>query len=293
MFSTPLMPCSSGATTVLATTSALAPGYCPLTRTTGGAISGYCAIGSRVTATAPTMTNTADRTAAKIGRSMKKCEMRISVDPRLRSGGRCFLWMRRDFGAGPRADQPIDDDIVVGVDARDDAHTVEYRPERDVFRPSHIVGIDHHHVLAHLLGADRGFRYEKRIHRGRSCHLKTREHARREGTVRICELRAGANSAGRATDGVVYEIEPTGIREGVLVDQLEFHRRGEAAMRRVGLVLRPTRIAQVGGLIDGELEANGIDRFDGRQQRGAHCAAGDEIADRDAPVANAAVDRGP
>ena len=47
MFSTPLICCSSGATTVAATTSALAPGYCPVTLMTGGAISGYCATGSR------------------------------------------------------------------------------------------------------------------------------------------------------------------------------------------------------------------------------------------------------
>src|SRR5882757_10420418 len=113
MFSTPLMPCSSGATTVSATTSALAPGYWPLTRTSGGAISGYCAKGSRVTATAPTITSTIDTTAAKIGRSMKKCDRRISVGPRLRGGGRGALPVRRDLGAGARADQAVDDDVVI------------------------------------------------------------------------------------------------------------------------------------------------------------------------------------
>ena len=41
------MICSSiGATTVEATASALAPGYWPDTLMTGGAISGYCAIGT-------------------------------------------------------------------------------------------------------------------------------------------------------------------------------------------------------------------------------------------------------
>ncbi len=78
MRSTPLICCSSGATTVEATTSALAPGYWPVTLTTGGAISGYCAIGRRPSDTAPIMTNTTEMTAAKIGRSMKKCEMRIA-----------------------------------------------------------------------------------------------------------------------------------------------------------------------------------------------------------------------
>src|ERR1700677_5016868 len=77
MFSTPLICSSIGVTTVEATTSALAPGYCPVTLMIGGAISGYCAIGRRENATPPRITKTIDTTAAKIGRSMKKCEMRI------------------------------------------------------------------------------------------------------------------------------------------------------------------------------------------------------------------------
>jgi len=47
------------------------------TLTTGGAISGYCAMGRRLTETTPMITNTIDMTAAKIGLSMKKCEIRI------------------------------------------------------------------------------------------------------------------------------------------------------------------------------------------------------------------------
>src|SRR5215470_10992645 len=81
MFSTPLICSSIGATTVEATTSALAPGYWPVTLMIGGAISGYCAIGSRTNATAPRITNTIETTEAKIGRSMKKCERRISPKP--------------------------------------------------------------------------------------------------------------------------------------------------------------------------------------------------------------------
>jgi len=42
--------------------------------TTGGAISGYCAIGRRCIAARPAITMKSDRTAAKIGRSMKSRE---------------------------------------------------------------------------------------------------------------------------------------------------------------------------------------------------------------------------
>src|SRR5262249_16963721 len=45
------------------------------TWTVGGATSGYCATGSCDRATMPTMTMTIDSTEAKIGRSMKKCEI--------------------------------------------------------------------------------------------------------------------------------------------------------------------------------------------------------------------------
>src|SRR5271155_2716394 len=77
MFSTPLICCSIGVTTVAATTSALAPGYWPDTLMIGGAISGYCAIGKRENDTPPRITNTIETTAANIGRSIKKCEIRI------------------------------------------------------------------------------------------------------------------------------------------------------------------------------------------------------------------------
>src|SRR2546421_12704953 len=84
MFSTPLICSSTGAITVVATTSALAPGYWPLTLMIGGTISGYCAIGRRMNDTPPRMMNTIDSTEAKIGRSMKKWEIFIGADHRAR-----------------------------------------------------------------------------------------------------------------------------------------------------------------------------------------------------------------
>ena len=71
MPSTPLTCCSIGATTVSATVSELAPGYCPVTLMIGGAISGYCATGSRKKVTPPRMRITIAITEAKIGRSIK------------------------------------------------------------------------------------------------------------------------------------------------------------------------------------------------------------------------------
>src|SRR5438876_6793683 len=74
MFGTPLIAFSIGEATVCSSTSADAPGYTVLTVTTGGAISGYCAIGRLRIAESPASTRNTEITAAKIGRSMKKRE---------------------------------------------------------------------------------------------------------------------------------------------------------------------------------------------------------------------------
>ena len=164
MFSTPLICCSIGVTTVEATTSALAPGYWPVTLMIGGAISGYCAIGRRENDTPPRMTNTIETTAAKIGRSMKKCEMRIPALIRLdligllgrRRRGGSTLRFHRDFHAGARTHQSLDDDTVVGREAvLDHAQAVVELSERDVFLPRDVAVIDHEHEFTRLLGADR------------------------------------------------------------------------------------------------------------------------------------------
>src|SRR6478672_10570866 len=140
MCSTPLICCSRGVATVFATTSALAPGYCPVTLMTGGAISGYCAIGRRVTETAPRITNTIEMTAAKIGRSIKNLESRIEpcrlvgADYLLRFAG--FLriarglrrLLRRHFRARPHSHQPFRDDRIVRTETRlHDAQTIHQR----------------------------------------------------------------------------------------------------------------------------------------------------------------------
>src|SRR3974377_1260585 len=119
MFSTPFILRSIGVTTLGATTSALAPGYWPDTVMVGGAISGYCAMGRRKNATPPRIRKMMETTDAKIGRSMKKWEMRIArpLFRRLRRRGRAsrrLLLLRRHLLAGPRAHQTVDDHAVIG-----------------------------------------------------------------------------------------------------------------------------------------------------------------------------------
>src|SRR5580704_10581167 len=251
MFSTPLICCSIGVTTVAATTSALAPGYWPETLMIGGAISGYCATGSRENDTPPRITNTIETTAAKIGRSMKKCEIRIFLASaglgfvRPLSRRRAFL-LRRHLLARPRAHQAVDDDAIGGgKPVLDHAQPAVDLPERDVFLPDHAGVVDDEDEFAHLLGADRGVGNEQRGIGRRAGHADAAEHARRENAVGVVEDGAAADGARGAVDDVIDEIDLALMREILLVDQLEgdrhiavqtgdvLARRGEAHVAQI------------------------------------------------------------
>src|SRR6266567_8807054 len=161
MPSAPLTCCSIGAETVSATVSALAPGNWPVMLITGGAISGYCATGRRANVTPPRITKTSETTPAKIGRSMKKCEMRtipsavLGVGAGL-AGRRALLLLRRHLLARAYARDAVDHDAIIGREAvLDDAQSVVDVAEHDVFRPRHVIAIEHQHVFSRLLGPDR------------------------------------------------------------------------------------------------------------------------------------------
>jgi hypothetical protein len=74
MSSTPLIASSSGAATVSAMTLGFAPGNCARTMTEVGMISGYSATGNLKSAMMPLSRMRVDRTAAKMGRSIKNLE---------------------------------------------------------------------------------------------------------------------------------------------------------------------------------------------------------------------------
>src|SRR6202451_4719731 len=298
MFSTPLICCSIGVTTVAATTSALAPGYCPETLMIGGAISGYCATGSRENDTPPRITNTIETTAAKIGRSMKKCEMRIFLASaslgfvRPFSGRHAFL-LRRHLLAGPRPHQAVDDDAIGGgKPVLDHAQPAVDLAERDVFLPYHIAVVDDQHEFAHLLGADRGVGNEQRGIGRRAGHADAAKHARGENAVGVVEDGAAADGARGAVDDVVDEIDLALVREILLVDQ--FQRDRNIAMKTGNALARrgKAHVTQIRCLVEREFDADRINRNDGGEQRGgAAGAAGDQIADGNPAVADAAVDR--
>src|SRR5262249_20379508 len=83
---------------VCCTVLALAPGKTADTCTVGGVMSGYWATGRPTTLTTPAIVMTIDSTLAKIGRSMKKCEITASPS--------CSPRTRGERGAGQRTPAP-------------------------------------------------------------------------------------------------------------------------------------------------------------------------------------------
>jgi hypothetical protein len=99
-----------------------------------------------------------DRNDRGEDRPVEEVRPPVSIDtgPRIRDRCRVDVGsLGRDLDARARPHQTIDDDVVLGHEAADDAQAVDDRPECDVFRPGDVLGIDDQHELAQLLGPDR------------------------------------------------------------------------------------------------------------------------------------------
>src|ERR1700683_4731286 len=229
MFSTPLICSSIGVTTVEDTTSALAPGYWPVTLIKGGAISGYCAIGRRKNDTAPRITKTTETTAAKIGRSMKKCEMRmrlVRLDLRgVFRRGRCrrrAAFFHRHLYSRPGAHQAVDNHAIGGGQPfLDHTQVVIDLPGNHIFLPNDTAIVDDQHVLARLLGADGRVGNKQRRKCRRTRYADAAEHARRENTIGIGEDGATADCARGPVDNIVDEIHLADVSKVGFIDQLK------------------------------------------------------------------------
>ena len=220
MFSTPLICSSIGVTTVEATTSALAPGYWPDTLMIGGAISGYCAIGRRENDTPPRITNTIETTAAKIGRSMKKCEMRmLPRQPALALAARLACAGDAGGGGAPCSSaftlmpgRACISPLTMTRSLATKPSLMTRKPSsswagRHVFLPHDAAVVDDEHVFARLLGADRRVGNEQRVIGRRAGNANAAEHAGSEYAVGIGEHRAAADRARGGADDVVDEID--------------------------------------------------------------------------------------
>src|SRR5713226_3035067 len=128
--STPTTCASSGSATLVSTTDAEAPGNTPVTVTCGGTISGNCATGMCVAASAPAMEMTNAMTIARRGRSTKTAEIMGFCPPagRHRRAFGCdrhrrppSCWIRSAYSLAPtHALQCFGDHLVAQLKPVDD-----------------------------------------------------------------------------------------------------------------------------------------------------------------------------
>ena len=230
---------------------------------------------------------------------MKKCEMRIGgplsvlVGARSRAAARRggVALLRRHLRTRPHAHQAVDDHAVVRVEAR--RRRAARRPPAPASRISARATLSSSTTSTNLRTCSVPMATSgtsRASAGGADGDLDAPEHAGREGAVGIGELGAAADRARRCGRWRCRRSRcgpraRSPARRCSLSFTGTFDRRGWPGRP----VLCSAQVAQVGGLVHRELEADRIDRLDGRQQgRGARRAAGHEVADRHAPVADAA-----
>src|SRR5437016_1702219 len=210
------MAFSIGAATVCSITSAEAPGYTACTVTTGGAMSGYCAMGRLRIAARPASTMKMDSTAAKIGRSMKNLEnmgrVLLLLFVRLRF---CF---RLGAGLGdahrrsrPEAHQALDDHAIAGLHALVDDPGIA-RPFADLDRPrlSGVFFVDDVDELALRSFHHRALWHRKRVRARRAAQDHADELAWTEHALGVRQLGTRLARTGGRRDAHVGEVELAG-----------------------------------------------------------------------------------
>ena len=145
--------------------------------------------------------------------------------------------MRRDLGADAGALHAVDDDAVLGLEPlADHAQALIERPEHHRPCLHRVVGLDHEHDLARLVGGDRGIRNQQRLIGRAADQPDAAELAGQDREILVRDHGAAAQRAGRDIEAVVEEVDLALMRRLGLAGQRHLHRvRGVARTRPLAL----------------------------------------------------------
>src|SRR5436190_3364265 len=275
----------------------------------GGAISGYCAMGSVVSAMTPTSVMTMLMTPAKVGRSMKKCGkfMSTSVAPApsfsvsrfsdaffcLRFARRRLFRYRRDFHSGLQQLQTGRDNFLAVLQtAFHNPFSFEKTTSLEVTAFDGIIGLHDEDVFQPLLRADHSVRDECSLIRrcARNAHAN-KETWRNEVRVPVFYNDSRTHRPRPRIKTVVNEVDCTFVREIGLVSELDPCRDLGRARAHAFPFPAQLYIFEHGVLVGIDFGINRIDRDYCRKQAIGTCPRLNEIAYGDALVAHSAVDR--
>ena len=196
-----------------------------------------------------------------------------------------------DAWAGPH--QPIDDIVVACQALGDDAQAIDNRSERDLRFGRAIFSASTTSTNLLVCSVPIAVSGTSNTFLGGVVAIWTRANMPGVKSRLDWQIPRGRRWCSRSDRWRCRRSQPALVRIGLFIDKLQLDQNGQAAVGRVSIFLGGTRIAQMGGLIQGELETNRINRFDGRKQAGvARSSTRDEIANGHAAVTNAARDRG-
>src|SRR5450830_365879 len=271
MLSRPLICSSRGAATVSEITRGLAPGNWARTTMRGGDTSGYSETGSWKIDSSPTSTMKIDRTMAKRGRSMKKCEMsmagRLSFFIGLGSFGRA-RWRtrrqrpamlvqlhhgRRDGRAGKGPQQAVHHHQFARLDALDGAHAIDQGARLDGPLFDDVVLADDEDHLAGLVGGNRPVADDDGRVLAAADQLDAGEQAGRIKPILVVEHGTPADRGGGGIETVVNEIHLASVRKTLFVGQAQVHGIRCIAARGPAAVARLAHVFQINGFAGVEI----------------------------------------
>src|SRR4029453_10921936 len=132
----------------------------------GGTTLGYCATANLNSATPPMTIVRMASTFARTGRSMRNFEIMtraLLCCGRLRRRRLRYLQLRIDLLPGDRVEDALHDDAILRLEpAVDDAHLADRLAGLPPGLVDDVVGIDHQHVAAGLVGSKRDLRPQPR-----------------------------------------------------------------------------------------------------------------------------------
>src|SRR6185312_15580904 len=275
----------------------------------GGAISGYCAMGSVESAITPTSVMTMLITPAKIGRSMKKwgkfMPTAVPAAPSffvlrfsdaflcVRFAGRSLFSYRRDFHSGLEQLQTGRDNfLAVLQSAFHNPLSFEQTTGLEVTTFDGIIGLHDEYVFQSLLRADHSVRDQcrpiRRCARDAYADKKTR---RNEVRVPVLYNDPGTHRPRPGIKAVVDEVDCPFVRKICLVSQLDPRRDLGRARAHTLSFLAQLYIFEHGILVGIDFGINRIDRDYCRKQAIWTCPGLDQIAHGNALVTHSAVDR--
>ena len=181
--------------------------------------------------------------------------------------------VRRDGSTRTDSLHTAHDDPLAAIHSRaDDAQAVDQAAGRHGAKRDDVLVIDDVHDAVGLVGADRLIGHEHRAWLGLADQPEPDELARNQQAIGIVQHRTAADRASERVDAVVHEVHGAFVPEIRFVGERDAHGIGHVARARAAAGGCEPRVFEIVLLAGVDVAVDGIQRDDGREQRGLAAA---------------------